>query len=499
MKKLAVIGAGYSGLSAAATLAASGYSVDLFDKHEASGGRARRLHTDNGFVYDMGPSWYWMPEVIEKFFQRFGYSSSDFYDLKLLDPSFTMIFSDSDKMDIPSGFDELCELFENTEKGSADRLKKFMNEAEEKYRLGIDSLVYSPGLSLTEFADLKLIGKMLQLSVFSSFRKHVRNYFKDPRLIALMEFPVLFLGARPEETPALYSLMNYAGLKLGTWYPLGGMGKINDAMEEIARQQGVVIHYNSDVESITAKGKNVAGLMVSGSTMPFNAVISSADYHHTESQLLPVEFRQYTDKWWNTRRLAPSCLIFYLGINKKIEKLNHHNLFFDKNMDRHFEQVYDQPSWPDEPLFYVCCPSKTDPGVAPEGFENLFILMPLAPGIEDTDEKREEYFSVILSRLEKYCADKIRSGIVYKKSYCINDFKNDYNAFKGNAYGLANTLGQTAIFKPNIKSSKLIALYFAGQLTSPGPGVPPSIISGQVAATQLLKDFKRTEHVAFVQ
>lgn len=498
MSKIAIIGSGFSGLSAAAYLSAKGHAVHVFEKNTHAGGRARQLKTGSGYVFDMGPSWYWMPGVFEKFFNDFGYTVADLYELKLLDPSFDIVFGENDTVSIPSRFSSLCNLFESIEAGSAARLIKFMKEAEFKYKTGMENLVYKPGLSLTELYDASLLKGAVRLQVFSSFAKHVRKYFSNPKLIALMEFPVLFLGATPEDTPALYSLMNYAGLKLGTWYPKGGFGSVIHAMMMVAESRGAIFNFNADVERIEAENGKAKSIIVNGSELEYDAVIASADYHHVESKLLAPEFRNYTENYWAKKTFAPSCLIFFLGLDKKIKNLNHHSLFFDEDLSKHSKEIYKDPQWPTKPLFYVCCPSKSDESVAPAGHENLFLLMPLAAGLKDSEEMRERYFRMIINRLQKQVGEEIESHIDFKQSYCIDDFVFDYNAYKGNAYGLANTLSQTAILKPSVRNKKIKNLFYAGQLTVPGPGVPPSIISGEIAATQVIKYLNSRVHEAVV-
>ena len=490
MSTIAIIGSGFSGLSAACYLSKAGHDVHVFEKNSSVGGRARQFTTENGYLFDMGPSWYWMPGVFEKFFNDFGHSVSDFYELKLLNPSFDIVFGKNDTMNVPENFVELCSLFESIEPGSAVQLQKFLEEAEYKYKTGIENLVYKPGISISEFADIDLLKGTFRLQVFSSFSKHVKKYFKHPKLIALMEFPVLFLGAMPQETPALYSLMNYAGLKLGTWYPIGGFGKVIDGMVAVAKDNGVTFHFNAPVEQIQIEGGDAKAVLVNGEMFLCDGVIASADYHHVEEKLLPVEYRNYSENYWEKKTFAPSCLIFYLGINKRIKSLHHHTLFFDEDLFQHSKEIYKNPQWPTKPLFYVCCTSKSDDSVAPEGHENLFLLMPIAPGLSDSEELREKYFQIMLERLQKHTNENIVPHIDFKKSYCINDFITDYNSYKGNAYGLANTLMQTAILKPKIKNKKVKNLFYTGQLTVPGPGVPPSIISGKVSADLLDKKLK---------
>jgi len=484
---VAVIGSGFAGLSSAAYLAANGIEVHVYEKNQEIGGRARQYKTENGYVFDMGPSWYWMPEVFEKFFNDFGYSASDFYELELLDPGFTIVFAKGEVIDIPADFNALCDLFESIENGAAKNLMRFMDEAGYKYKVGMEKLVYKPGLSVSEFFDAELVKGVFKLQVFTSFSKHVRKYFKDPRLIALMEFPVLFLGATPEDTPALYSLMNYAGLKLGTWYPKGGFGKVIDAMRIVAEKQGAVFYKNDPVLKLKVVDNLVTMVTSAGRCSEYDGVIAAADYHHVEKKLLDESFRNYSENYWEERAMAPSCLIFYLGVTKKINRLKHHTLFFDEDLGQHAIEIFKKPEWPSKPLFYVCCTSRTDCTVAPEGHENLFILMPIATNLNDNETLREHYFNLIMDRLETYANEEIRPFIDFKKSYCTSDFISDYNSYKGNAYGLANTLMQTANLKPSVRNKTISNLYYAGQLTVPGPGVPPSIISGNLAAQQLIK------------
>jgi phytoene desaturase len=487
MKSATIIGSGFSSLAAATTLAAKGVKTIVIEKNDSLGGRARKFD-HNGFVFDMGPSWYWMPDVFEKYFARFGKSPADYYTLKRLDPSYRVIFDD-EYIDIPASFSELQQLFEEREKGAGQKLAEFMKDAAYKYEVGINELVYKPSLSIFEFAQWKVLKGLIELDLFSNFHAFAKTYFRDPKLLSIIEFPVLFLGAMPEETPALYSLMNYADLKLGTWYPMGGMHKIVEGMVSLAKEKGVEFKTSEAATRIYQNGS--MRLQTAENEYASDYIVGGADYHHIETQLLDPKDRQYSDSYWDKRVMAPSSLLYYVGVNKEIPNLKHHNLFFDADFGKHSREIYKDIKWPDNPLFYVCAPSKTDNTVAPAGHENIFILIPIAPGIEgDTEALRAQYFEMVMARLEKHTGVDIKNNIIYNRSYCVNDFKSDYNAFKGNAYGLANTLMQTAFLKPRIKHKKMSNLYFTGQLTAPGPGVPPSLISGQVVADHILQNIK---------
>ena len=495
MKNIVVIGSGFAGLSTACFLAKAGFAVTVVEKQATPGGRARQLIQD-GFMFDIGPSWYWMPDVFERFFNEFQKKVSDYYSLDRLDPSYRIYWQDGE-MNVPANYNELKNLFESIEQGSGVQLDKFLAEANYKYQVGINKLVHKPGQSITEFLDWDVIKGVFKLDVFTNMKKHVGKYFKNPKLQQLMEFPVLFLGALPQNTPALYSLMNYADIKLGTWYPQGGMYKIVEGMYSLANELGVKFEFNSDVQQIDVidgKAKSITYNQTNQQlpiTVSADVVISAADYNFTETKLLPEKSRTYSNEYWNKRTMAPSCLLYYIGVNKKLKNILHHTLFFDTDFGVHGKEIYDSPAWPTDPLFYVSATSVTDKTTAPIGSENLFFLIPVASGLQgDTEELRDKYFDKIVKRFEEKIGEKIIDNIVYKKSYSVSNFVHDYNSFRGNAYGLANTLMQTAVLKPSCKSKKVINLFYTGQLTVPGPGVPPSLISGEVVAKEVIKYLK---------
>ena len=484
-KKVIIIGSGFSSLSAASYLAKDGYEVEKKKKNPTLGGRAR-IKSIDGFTFDMGPSWYWMPDVFDRFFEDFGKKVSDYYDLVRLSPSYRVFWEDSED-DIPSNMQELEAYFEKYEPGSGEKLQKFLAEAKQKYDIGMREFVTKPSLSFTEFLSIDIAKKGLSLDLFQPISKHVRQFFTHPKLIELLEFPVLFLGAKPENTPALYSLMNYADMALGTWYPMGGMNKIIEAMVSLTESLGVKFYTDSNADEIVVEGKKTIGVKINGELKTADFVVSGADYHHSE-KLLEPKFRNYKENYWDKRVMAPSSLLYYVGLNKKIKGIKHHNLFFDESFANHAIEIYDTHKWPEKPLFYICNPSKTDNTVAPEGKENLFFLIPVSKELkDDTEEVRTKYFDMICERLKKHTGEDIREHIEVYESFAHSDFVSEYNSFKGNAYGLANTLKQTAFLKPKCRNKKVKNLFYAGQLTVPGPGVPPSIVSGKIVS-ELIKE-----------
>jgi len=488
-KNIKIIGSGFSSLAAACYLAQQGHDVTVYEKNATIGGRARQLQRD-GFTFDIGPTWYWMPDVFERFFADFGKKPSDYYSLEKLSPAYSVYFAEKDLITIADNLDEITNAFEAIEKGSGNELREFIDEAKSNYDIAIKDLVYRPGESPLELVTPQTMLKMGQF--FGNISKDIRKRFKNKKLVQVLEFPVLFLGAKPSDTPSFYNFMNYADFGLGTWHPKGGMYSVIRSMETLAIELGVTIITNANIEKIGIEDDKATSLIVNGKRMDADIIVSGADYHHTET-LLERRYRAYSEKYWEKRTFAPSSLLFYVGFDKKVQNVEHHTLFFDTDFDIHAKDIYDNPKWPEEPLFYASFPSKTDKEAAPDGKEAGIFLIPLAPGLEDTPELREQYFEKIITRFEKLTQQEVQSHILFKESFCVNDFVREYNSYKGNAYGLANTLLQTAFLRPKLKSSKVKNLYFTGQLTVPGPGVPPALISGKLVAGLVAKHSKNNK------
>ncbi|WP_321826862.1 phytoene desaturase family protein [Maribacter dokdonensis] len=482
-KSCVVIGSGFSSLSAACYLAKNGWNVSIFEKNESVGGRASQFVKD-GFTFDMGPSWYWMPDIFDKFFADFNKQTSDYYQLDKLSPAYKIFFSD-DVITIGDSMSKICDEFERIEPGSSKALKKFIDKAQENYDIAINKVVLRPGLSPLELVTKETILKIDQF--FKTISSQVRKSFKNPKLVSTLEFPVLFLGAKPSNTPSFYNFMNFADFGLGTWHPKGGMYEVIKAMKNLAEELGVVINTNATVEQIQVTNGKATGIICKGKVHHADKVLSGADYQHSES-LLEDKYQQYSKTYWEKKVFAPSSLLFYIGFNTKLKNVEHHNLFFDTDFELHAKEIYDKPQWPTNPLFYANFPSVTDGSMAPKGCETGFFLVPIATDLEDTEALRNQYFDLIMDRFEKRTGQDIRNNIIFKETFCVNDFIDRYNSYKGNAYGMANTLTQTAFLRPNLRSKKVGDLYFTGQLTVPGPGVPPALISGKLVSELIIKD-----------
>ena len=483
-KNIAIIGSGFSSLSAACYLAKAGHNVTIYEKNDALGGRARQFKAA-GFTFDMGPSWYWMPDVFDKFFNDFGKKVSDYFTLTKLSPAYRVYFGKDDFIDIEDTPEKICKKFESIEKGSGEKLKKYLKIAKENYEIGVTDMLYKmPGNSPLELVSKKTIKRVRFF--LSNIRKDIRRDFKNPKLRSILEFPVLFLGAKASNTPAFYNFMNYADFGIGTFQPPNGFHDLVNAMVDLGKSLGVKYKVNHELSKINVRNKKVENIVINGKSTDCDLILSGADYHHTES-LLPVKSRQYNNRYWKSRVFAPSSLLFYVGFNKKLKNVQHHNLIFDTDFNKHAEEIYDSPKWPTDPLFYANFTSKTNSKTAPEGSENAFFLIPIAIDLIDNEETRDKYFEKIIKKMELYTGQELKDSITYKRSFCVNDFKNEYNSYGGNAYGLANTLFQTAFLRPNIKSKLVQNLYFCGQLTVPGPGVPPAVVSGELVANLINK------------
>jgi phytoene desaturase len=484
-KTIHIIGSGFSSLAAACYLAKEGNNVSVFEKNTSLGGRAQQF-TANGFTFDMGPSWYWMPDVFESFFADFNKKPSDYYSLQKLNPGYRVFFENDTHFDVSEDLNTIISDFEKIEKGSGKKLSEFIDNAKKNYEIAIKDLVYRPGESILELITPQTALKIDQF--FSNIKRDVRKKIKNKNLQQILEFPVLFLGAKPSDTPSFYSFMNYADFGLGTWQPKNGFFDVVQAMVQLGKELGVTYHTNAAISKIIVENNTATGIEINNKILKADVVLSGADYHHTET-LLPINNRQYSEAYWDKKTFAPSSLLFYVGFDKKLENVCHHNLFFDSDFEKHAVEIYDNPEWPSEPLFYANFTSLTNKETAPEGCENGFFLIPIAPDLEDTEEVREIYFEKIISRFEHITKQNVRKNIIFKKSFCVKDFKSEYNSYKGNAYGMANTLLQTAVLRPKLKSKKVKNLYFTGQLTVPGPGVPPALISGKLVA-QLIKKYQ---------
>ena len=483
-RRIVIIGGGFSSLSAACYLSKNGYEVTVLEKNTAFGGRAQQLKKGD-FVFDMGPTFYWMPDVFDSFFSDFGKKSSDYYHLKTLSPAYKVYFPDYSSLEVSDNLYEIIETFEKIEPGSGKKLSKLMKKWQHNYEIAIKDLVYQPGENIFEIVNFKTIFKLREF--IRTIKGEIQRHFKNEKLIKILEFPSLFLGAKPSNTPAFYSFMNYADFGLGTWHPQGGMANVVQGFISLAKELNVQLIPNSTISKINLKETQVTSIFTQeGIEYPCDILLSGADYHYTES-LLDQKYRNYHETYWDKKVFAPSALLFYIGFDKKIKNIAHHTLCFDADFDTHTRAIYDAPKWPENPLFYCSFPSISDPYFAPAGKEAATFLIPLAPNLKDDEKLRETCFQKIISRLENITKQNLKNAILFKESFCIDDFKSVYNSYKGNAYGLANTLRQTHILRPKLRSKKISNLYFTGQLTVPGPGVPPSIISGKVVSTLIKK------------
>ena len=487
-KEIVVIGSGLAGMSCAAYLGKAGHRVTVIEKNFTYGGRLQTV-SEQGFTFDSGPSWYWMPDIFDSFFADFDKKTNDYYDLTRIDPGYRVYFGEQDHFDLVENLDELKRNFSKLEQGGGKALQRYLDDAGEKYEVAVKKFMYKPSLSPLEYIHFDLIKRLGRLNLFRPISKHIRQYFSNQKIIQMLEFPSLLLGAKPSDTPALYSIMNYADIVLGTWYPSGGIRSVAKAIYQVAKSQGVDFSFNQPVKKISINGNKATEVVTNKSSYHADIVVANADYNHVEQTMLPKSYQNYSKSYWEKRTMSPSALVFYVALNKKLD-LSHHTLFFDSDFKKHAREIYDNPKWPDEPLFYTSCVSKTDPKVAPENGEALFILIPVAPNLVDNEQTRKSYFQQVISRMELLINQDIKDHIVFSKSYAHRDFISDYNSFQGNAYGLANTLFQTAFLKPKIKNKKINNLYYTGQLTVPGPGMPPSLVSGKIVADQINIEIK---------
>ncbi|MFB6193530.1 MAG: phytoene desaturase family protein [Halobaculum sp.] len=482
-----VVGGGFGGLSTACYAADAGANVTLLEKNEQVGGRASVLEAE-GFRFDMGPSWYLMPDVFETFFGHFDRAVEDYYTLEHLDPHYRIFFKDGDRVDMVPDLAANKRTFEEYETGAGETLERYLEKSKRNYEIGMEHFVYEHRDNLRDFVDPDVLRYSWGLSLLGSMQDHVENYFDHPKLQQIMQYTLVFLGGSPENTPALYNLMSHVDFNLGVYYPEGGTGAVVDGIVELAEELGVEIVTDTPVSEIAGQRGGFAVRTETGEEYLADRVVSNADMAHTERELLPERKRQYDDDYWESRTLAPSAFLLYLGVEGEVEELAHHTLVLPTEWDDHFEQIFDDPAWPDDPAYYLCVPSKTDDTVAPEGHSNLFALVPLAAGLEDTPELREQYRDLVLDDIAANTGVELHDRIVFEESFAMKDFMGRYNAEGGTALGMAHTLRQTAPFRPGHRSSEVPGLYYTGSFTTPGIGVPMCLISGLLTAEVMAED-----------
>jgi phytoene desaturase len=486
-QKVLIIGAGIGGLAAAALLAKNGYNVEVIEKNEEAGGRARVWKTE-GFVFDMGPSWYLMPEIFENFFAQFDKSVADYYELIRLDPNYRIFFGTDDVVDISADLEPNLETFDSFEERGGEKLQKYLDKAEETYNFMMDGIMYQDLSSIWSMFSPKLMKAGQKLHILSNIDKWVRKFFKSDRARKILEYPIVFLGGNPTNTPALYSIISHIDYNLGVWYPRGGLGMIPEGLMKLADSYGATFRFGVDATHINIKNGQAHQVQTSEGVIDADLVIVNADYPFSEMELLDTKYQTYPAKYWDKKIIAPSAFVLYLGIDRKLPQLTHHNCFLEYDWVKHFNQIFDQPAWPDEPAYYVCCPSRYDSSVAPKGKENIFVTVPISPGIEDIPQIREKYFTKIITHMEESIGESFQDSITVKRVFALNDFANDYHAYKGTAVGLTHTFRQSAFFRPRHKSKKVKNLYYTGQYTHPGIGVPMALVSSQIVADQLAKE-----------
>ena len=487
-KSVCVIGGGFGGLSAAALLAKKGFTVTLLEKNNSVGGRAQVWRQD-GFIFDMGPSWYLMPEVFDDFFTYLDKERADYYQLQKLDPYYRIFFSSDEIVDINGDLDRTKAIFDRFEPGGGERLQRYLDAARYKYDIAMREFLYTEYRGIRQFLNRRIMLEGTRMNIFQSLDRFVGKYFTDRRAKQILEYAMVFLGASPNNAPAMYSLMSHVDLNLGVYFPIGGMAAMVDGFRALAEDVGVNIVTDAEVQALDVSGGRIRAAETAKGAYEADIFLSNADYQHTDQVLLPPHARSYSPRYWEKRTMAPTMFIIYLGLNRKVPELVHHNLYFSDPWDDHFRQIFNQPGWPDAPSYYVSCASFDDDLVAPEGHENIFFLVPVAPGLDDTDDVRARYSEKILDHFEQLIGTTIRESILIQRIFSHRDFIAEYNAFKGSALGVAHTLRQTAVFRPSHRSRKVSNLFYSGQYTHPGVGVPMTIISSQVIGKNIAEQY----------
>lgn len=482
-QSIIVIGAGYGGMSAAARLAHAGYAVTVFEKNDQPGGRASVLKQD-GFTFDLGPSWYMMPELFDDLFTSCGRSRDDYYSLTRLDPSYRVFFEqDQSVSDVSADIDAVITLFESWESGAGVRFKQYLADVETMYEVGVGRFIDRPFLSIKDLLDPAVLSIVWRSGVFRSYAQHIRSTFSSQKIQQILEFPTVFLGGIPQTIPALYTLISHADFGKKIWYPDGGFGAVSRGFEQLCKDCGVQFVYGVPVERVLVENDKAVGVFAGGEELRADIVVANADYQFVETMLLPKDHQTYRPNFWKTKAMSPSVLLWFLGIDVPLPALQHHNFFFNDTYDTHLRSIYAEEQndqWLQRPQLYVSCPSVTDSAVAPKGMSNLFVLVPVSPGFVSDNEITETLFDYVVETLSRRLDLDLRSHIVTMHHMNVQHLQDRYNAYKGNAFGLGHTLRQSFLFRPKNKSKKLQNLYYTGHYTNPGTGTPLAVVSGKI-------------------
>jgi phytoene desaturase len=489
-RSVVVVGSGFGGLSTACYLADAGADVTVLEKNEQLGGRASRLRVD-GFRFDMGPSWYLMPDVFQDFFADFDRDPQQYYGLERLDPHYRIFFKDGDRVDLVPDLAANRDLFESYEPGAGAALDDYLEQAAYTYDVGMEHFVYEDRTRLRDYVDLDVLRYAHGLSLLGTMQDHVEDYFDHPKLQQIVQYSLVFLGGAPTNTPALYNLMSHVDFNLGVFYPEGGMGGVVDGVVAMAEELGVDFRTDHPVSEIRGREGGFAVRTEDGREFFPDEVVSDADYAHTEQELLVPADRQYDADYWESRTYAPSAFLLYLGVEGDVDPLAHHTLVLPTDWDDHFQAIFDDPAWPADPAYYLCVPSRTDETVAPEGHSNLFVLAPIAPGLDDGPERRQAFRDRLLADVADNTGVDVRDRIVVEERFTVSEFADRYNSTRGTALGLAHTLRQTSLFRPPHASTAVDGLYFTGSYTTPGIGVPMCLISGRLTAEEMARSRSR--------
>ena len=498
-KRVAVVGAGMGGLAAAIRLRIMGFDVEVFEKNAQTGGRIGRLN-QGGFTFDTGPTLLLMTDVYRDLFAAAGRNLDEEVDLVPLDPNYQVHFGDGDSIRISSSLPALIPELERIEPGVTPRFYRFMEDSCYKYRLGRSEFVERDFEKAGDFFGPRNLRLLLKTKALSNYYRSVSNYFKTEKLRQTFSFQTMYLGLSPFKAPAVYALLPYTELaEDGLHYPRGGIYELVEAMTRLARDLGVKVHLNSPVEEITIARDGARGVRVHGEKIGADAVLANADLPYVYSKLLPQSAGAGDFRWSFRKRekllYTASAFMLYLGLDRKLEHMLHHNVYLSARYKENFEQIFEERRLPDDPSFYTNVPSRTNEYGAPTGMEALYVLVPV-PHLQDANadwaRDGEAFKERVYDLLEKKAGiENIRRHVVVEQVKTPLDWRAEYNLEEGAAFGIGHGIFQVGYFRPPMASKTLRNVYFVGASTRPGTGVPLVAIGAKLAAERIGRDLGR--------
>ena len=497
-KKIIIIGAGVAGLASAVRLQSQGFRVEIYEKQNTIGGKMNQI-SEKGFKFDTGPTIVMMPDIYKEVFESAGRNADDYISMQQLDPIYSVFYPDGTRSQVSTDLVHLTNYLEGISEKDSSGYMRYMSETYDRYLIAKEHFIEKTFRKPTDFYNPTTLMNAIRLKTFDSAYHSISKYIEDDKLKKLLSFQTLYIGISPYNGPSIYNIIPLIEMIYGVWFIKGGMYSLVEAMEKLFKELGGKIHTSSNVDEIIIKDNKAFGIKIGQEEIKSDVVLCNADFPYAMKSLIIDEAnrKKHTDKKIDNMDYSCSCLMFYLGINHKLDQLDLHNILFSDDFDGNIDDIF-EGRLPKDASMYFYRPTKLDESLAPKGQEILYILIPI-PNLTHEDivwneETINSYREKVFKKVETLPEmDNFRESIVYEKIYTPKDFESKFNTHNGATFGLAPTLLQSNYFRPQNKFKQIDNLYFAGSSVHPGAGVPIVLTSAKLAVENILMDHKPTD------